>query len=323
MSSYFTKIRRTILIAVQILGTPEKRSAYDKYGSASQQDGFDPNMFGGGAGGFGGFQDFGSAFGGRPGDASDLFSSLFGGAFGGGGGGPFGGGGARSRPTRGDDLEAVVTLSFLEACQGASRKILITPVVDCAPCTGSGLKPGQSKTTCATCRGSGQQTFQVQGMFMSSTCQSCGGAGNTIPKGAKCGQCDGVGRVKERREVDVDVPGGIEDGMKVKIPSAGDMPLSSSGPPGDLYVRVNVRSSPLFRRQGTNIFHDAKVPLQTALLGGKVRIPTLEGEVDVKVREGTQNGEEAVLKGRGVKNVYGPSRGRGDLIVGWNIQIPR
>ncbi|KAL7420172.1 mdj1 protein precursor [Cryptotrichosporon argae] len=311
--------------AYDILSDDSKRQAYDRYGSASQQEGFDADAFARGAGGFGGFQDFGSAFGARGGNAGDLFESLFGGAFSG-GGGPFGGGGGgRARPVRGDDLEASVTLSFLEACSGVSRKLTITPVVDCKTCTGSGLKAGEKKQTCATCRGTGQQAFQVQGMFMASTCQACGGTGASIPRAARCGDCEGVGRVKERRDFDVDVPAGIEDGMKIKIPHAGDMPLSAQGPPGDLYVRVNVKPSAVFRRQGTNLYHDAKVPLHTALLGGRVRIPTLEGDVDVRVREGTQNGEEAVLRGRGVKSVYprGPRNERGDLIVGWKVQIPR
>ncbi|WVQ97326.1 chaperone DnaJ [Kwoniella sp. CBS 9459] len=315
--------------AYDILSDDNKRQAYDRYGSASTQEGFDSDAFArGGAGGFGGFQGFGGGFGG--GNAGDLFEQLFGSAFGGGGGGagaggPFGrAGGPRSRPVRGDDLEASLTLSFLEACNGSKRKIVITPVVDCKPCTGSGLKPGEKKTQCSTCRGTGQQTFQVQGMLMASTCQACGGAGSTIPRGSRCGECDGVGRVKERKEVDVDIPAGVEDGMMIRIPGSGDMPLSASGPPGDLLVRVSVKPSAVFRRQGTNLYHDAKVPLHTALLGGVIRIPTLEGDVDVKVKGGTQNGEEAVLRGRGVKSVYGRARNeRGDLIVGWKIQIPR
>lgn len=158
---------------------------------------------------------------------------------------------------------------------------------------------------------------------MSSTCQACGGAGSSIPRNARCGECDGLGRVKEKKEVEVDIPAGVEDNMKVKLPGKGDMPLSSKGPAGDLFVRINVKASPVFRRQGSNIYHDAKVPLHTAMLGGRVRIPTLEGDVEVRVREGTQNGEEAVLRGRGVKNVYGLSRERGDLVVGWKVQIPR
>ncbi|WWD17898.1 chaperone DnaJ [Kwoniella shandongensis] len=312
--------------AYDILSDDSKRQAYDRYGSASTQDGFDSDAFARGAGGFGGFQDFGSAFGGgRGGNAGDLFEQLFGSAFGA-GQNPFGGGGAgaRSRPVRGDDLEAGVGLSFLEACNGSTRKIIITPVVDCKPCSGSGLKPGQKKSQCATCKGTGQQMFNMNGMMIASSCQACGGAGSTIPRGSRCGECDGVGRVKERKEVDVEIPAGVEDGMMIRMPGAGDMPLSASGPPGDLLVRVNVRPSTVFRRQGVNLYHDAKVPLHTALLGGIIRIPTLEGEVDVKVKGGTQNGEEAVLRGRGVKSVYGRGRNeRGDLIVAWKIQIPR
>ncbi|WWC66246.1 chaperone DnaJ [Kwoniella pini CBS 10737] len=316
--------------AYDILSDDSKRQAYDRYGSASTQEGFDPNGFASGAGGFGGFQGFGGGFGG-PGGNADLFEQLFGSAFGAGarqGGSPFGGGGgggARSRPVRGDDLEASISLNFLEACTGSAKKITITPVVDCKPCSGSGLKAGEKKKQCSTCRGTGQQTFQVQGMYMASTCQACGGAGETIPRGSRCGECDGVGKIKEKKSIDVEIPAGVEDGMLIRIPNQGDMPLSSSGPPGDLLVRVSVKPSNVFRRQGTNIYHDAKVPLHVALLGGIIRIPTLEGEVDVKVKGGTQNGEEAVLKGRGVKSVYS-TRGRnerGDLIVGWKIQIPR
>lgn len=322
-----------IQTAYDILSDEKKRAAYDQYGEASTQEGFDPDMFArGGAGGFGGFHEFGSGFGGaRSGNASDLFEQLFGGAFGGGGAGPFGGAGGnpfggqgpRARHVRGDDLETTVTLSFNDACAGTVRKVTITPVVDCNTCSGSGLKPGEKKATCSTCRGTGQQAFQVQGMFMSSTCPTCHGTGTLIPRNARCGECDGVGKVKERKEVDVDIPAGIEDGMKIKLPGEGDAPISGKGPSGDLYVRINVLPSPVFRRQGTNIYHDAKVPLQTALLGGRVRIPTLEGDVDVRVREGTQNGEEAVLKGRGVKSLYGRKNERGDLVVSWKIQIPR
>nr|ODN87199.1 chaperone DnaJ [Cryptococcus depauperatus CBS 7841] len=309
-----------IQAAYDILSDDKKRQAYDRYGAASTQEGFDPDAFTGGAGGFGGFQGFGPGFGGGTGD---LFDQLFGGAFGGGGaGGPFSGG--RQRPVRGDDLEASVTLSFLEACNGSTRKIMVTPVVDCKPCSGSGLKPGQKKTQCPSCGGSGQQRFQVQGMIMASTCQACGGSGSSIPRNARCGSCDGVGKIKEKKEVDIEVPAGVEDGMIIRVAGSGDMPLSGSGSPGDLLVRVLVKPSSIFRRQGINLYHDAKVPLHVALLGGVIRIPTLEGDVDVKIKGGTQNGQEAVLKGRGVKSVYGREKNdRGDLIVGWKVQIPK
>lgn len=114
---------------------------------------------------------------------------------------------------------------------------------------------------------------------------------------------------------------GVEDGMTIRVPGAGDMPVSGKGTPGDLLVRVNVAPSKVFRRQGTNLYHDARIPLHTALLGGKVRVPTLDGDVDVRVPGGTQYGEECVLKGRGLPPLYGGDKG--DLFVAFGIQIPR
>lgn len=157
--------------------------------------------------------------------------------------------------------------------------------------------------------------------MMASTCQACGGSGSTVPRSSRCGECEGVGRVKERKTVDVEIPAGIEDGMKIRLPTSGDIPLSGPGTPGDLLVRVNVTPSKVFRRQGSNLYHVSTIPVHVALLGGKMRIPTLEGDVEVRVKNGTRDGEEAVLKGRGVKNVYG--RERGDLIVNWKLAIPR
>lgn len=211
---------------MQLLSDEKKRKAYDQYGSAAQQPGFDPDAFARspfGAGGFGGFQDFGSAFGGaggRPGGmggggaASDLFEQLFG-AFGGGGGGgpgaggPFGGmGGGPRAQMRGEDIETAVNISFLESCNGVKKTITILPIVECSTCTGNGLKKGAKRDTCGTCRGTGQQTFSLQGMMMASTCQACGGAGSVVKRSDRCGSCEGVGRVKEKRTVDVDIPAG-------------------------------------------------------------------------------------------------------------------
>ena len=110
--------------------------------------------------------------------------------------------------------------------------------------------------------------------------------------------------------------------MVLRVPGKGDMPISGKGSPGDLLVRINVAPSKVFRRQGTNLYHDARIPLHTALLGGRVRVPTLEGEVDVKVPSGTQHGEEAILKGRGVQRLNGGSS-KGDLYVAFGVQIPR
>lgn len=240
----------------------------------------------------------------------------------------------------GDDVEASIRISFLESCRGTTRTIPITPVVDCATCSGSGLKPGAKKSSCGQCNGTGTRTFVIDSGFqMASTCTTCQGTGSTVPRNAQCGECSGLGKVKLRSTIDVDLPAGaqiyrvyrdstayrlrlgVDDGMTVRVAGAGDAPLSGKGRPGDLLVRVSVSPSKVFRRQGANIHHDARIPLHVALLGGKVRVPTLDGEVDMRVAPGTQQGEEFVLKGKGVKPVYGGDKG--DLYVAFHVQIPR
>lgn len=201
-----------ILIHLKILSDDKKRATYDRYGAASQQEGFDPDAFTNsrgpfGAGGFG-FQDFGSAFtssGGR--SQADLFETLFGSAFGGRGG--------RARSSgfhetyRGDDIEASVGVSFLEACKGVKRSVTVTPVMDCKTCSGSGLKSGAKRSTCSSCGGSGTRTFVIESGFqMASTCPTCQGNGTTVPRGSQCGDCSGLGKVKIRKSVPVDIPPG-------------------------------------------------------------------------------------------------------------------
>ncbi|TFK57495.1 hypothetical protein OE88DRAFT_1709735 [Heliocybe sulcata] len=305
--------------AYDILKDEKKRAAYDKYGSAAQQPGFDPdayeqarNGFGGGFGGFGGFTDFGSAFGGGARANADLFEQLFG-AF---------GGRARRGPERGEDLETMVNVSFTEACKGTKRTITTTPVVDCSSCSGSGLKPGHKRSRCTSCEGTGQRTFVIDSGFqMASMCAACGGTGSTVPQGGQCTDCSGMGKVRARKSVTVEIPAGVEEGMTIRVPNAGDAPVSGKGQPGDLLVRVNVAPSQQFRRQGANLYHEARIPVHTALLGGRVRVPTLDGEVDVRVPGGTQQGEEMVLKGRGVQRVFAGDKG--DLFVTFSVQLPR
>ncbi|KAF5384670.1 hypothetical protein D9757_006209 [Collybiopsis confluens] len=305
--------------AYDILKDDKKRAAYDQYGSASQQPGFDPNAFSGfgGGAGFAGFQDFANAFGGgggRRAASSDLFEQLF---------SNFGGGASRSRgPQRGADLETYLSISFLDACKGTTKKVPISPVVDCGTCSGSGLKAGAKRTTCSTCGGSGTRTFVIDSGFqMASTCNDCNGVGSTVPRSGQCGSCGGVGKVRTRKTVDVPIPPGVEDGMIVRIPNSGDAPVSGPGKPGDLLVRLNVAPSKQFQRQGANLYHAVKIPLHTALLGGRVRVPTLDGDVDVRVPSGTQPGEEMKLRGRGVPRV--DRNESGDLFVTFAVQLPR
>lgn len=159
------------------------------------------------------------------------------------------------------------------------------------------------------------------GFQMASTCSTCQGTGTTVPPGSQCNSCAGLGQVRTRKSVKVDIPAGVEDGMTIRVPSMGDSPASGKGRPGDLLVRVNVASSKVFRRQGPNLHHEARVPLHAALLGGRVRVPTLDGDVDVRIPAGTQQGEEMILKGRGASSVFG--RDKGDLFVTFAVQLPR
>ncbi|KAN0063186.1 mdj1 protein precursor [Thecaphora frezii] len=313
--------------AYDILSDEKKRAAYDQYGTTDGQPGFDPFGGGGsspfGAGGFGGFQDFGGFS--NAGNAGSIFESLFG-AFGGGRGGPRGpgfGGAGFAGEARGDDLETTVSISFEEACKGTKRKIIINPIERCGTCTGSGMKAGAKKLTCATCNGTGTRTFVIQSGFqMATTCPSCGGAGTTVAPGDSCKSCDGLGRVRGRKEVEIDLPAGVDDGFRVRKDGFGDVPLSGAGAPGSLYVRINVAPSKVWRRQGSTLFYPAQIPFHTAILGGKVRVPTLDGPVEVRVPAGTQVGEEMILQGRGVPS---PTRRgqKGDLMVQFDVTLPR
>ncbi|KAH9487098.1 DnaJ-like protein 1, mitochondrial [Psilocybe cubensis] len=308
--------------AYDILKDEKKREAYDQYGAASQQPGFDPNGYGFGGGG--GFSAGGWPFGpggpqGRPG--SNFFDELFQ-SFA--GGGSFGAG-PRARANqnlRGQDIEAELSVSFLDACKGTKKKVTITPVVDCKPCSASGLKSGIKKTTCSACGGSGTRTFALDNGFqMASTCNVCKGAGNSIPRGGECSTCGGVGKVRTKEDLTINVPSGAEEGTTIRVSQAGDSPIAGKGQRGDLFVRLSVAPSPVFSRQGANLSYHARIPFHRALLGGIVRVPTLDGEVDVRIPGGTQQGEEMVLKGRGVSYLNG--KGTGDLFVKFNLQLPR
>ncbi|EJU01129.1 hypothetical protein DACRYDRAFT_89497 [Dacryopinax primogenitus] len=311
--------------AWDILSDDQKRAAYDQYGAASTQPGFDPDAFASGrgpfgGGGFGGFQDFGGPFGGAGGrSGADIFEQLFGSAF----------GGRRTRGfaeevTRGEDVQVSVNIGFLDACKGCERTVKSTPVVDCKTCSGTGLRPGHQMAQCGACGGTGTRTFMLDGGFqMASTCQACHGRGTTIPKNGSCVDCSGMGKVKERKTVDVTIPPGVEDGMVIRIPGHGDAPMSGKGSAGDLHVQVHVTPSKVFRRQGSNLYHDATIPLHTALLGGQVKVPTLDGDVAVRVVPGTQQGQEFVLKGRGVPSLHDNSKNKGDLFVAFTVKLPR
>ena len=189
-----------VIFPGQILKDEKKRTAYDQYGSYSQQPGFDPSAFGKTAGGFSGFQDFASAFSNR-GQGPDIFDQLF---------GSFGARQSRGSETaRGANIETTIQITFMEACKGTKKTVNVSPIADCKTCSGTGLKAGAKRKTCTACGGSGTRTFVIDGGFqMASTCNVCMGEGNAIPRNSECPTCGGLGKVKTTKAVQVSIPAG-------------------------------------------------------------------------------------------------------------------
>ncbi|KAI9699190.1 MAG: hypothetical protein M1820_007269 [Bogoriella megaspora] len=319
--------------AYELLSDPKKKEAWDQYGAAAFDAGagFGGGQPGGhpfaGAQGFGGFENaggFGSAFGGF----EDIFSAF-------GAGGRRGRGG-RSSPFQeeilvGDNIEVQTNISFMDAAKGTSKEIFITPLIQCKTCKGDGLKKGAERRPCQRCNGTGTRVHFMQGGFqMASTCEACGGQGVTIPPGSSCGTCSGNGVIRERKHVHVDIPGGVEDGMRLRVSGEGDAPPTGSAvnpgartTPGDLYVFIRVAPDQKFSRAGSDILYTASIPLTTAILGGEIKVPTLDNEVKVKVATGTGTGDKITLPGMGMKKLSSRRAGNGDLRVEFKVQMPK
>ncbi|KAI9179308.1 mdj1 protein precursor [Blastocladiella emersonii ATCC 22665] len=300
--------------AYDILSDASKRKQYDSMGHSA----FDPNAGFGGAGGAGGFGEAGG-FGGPGFDPTDLFNQMFGfGGRGGGGMGGAGGAGARSAPA--EPVATELHISFDEAVHGCKKTVSLALNTQCAPCTGSGLKPGTKVSTCRVCRGSGSQLFYQAGFQVSAMCTACGGTGRTVPPNSSCGDCHGSGLNQTTKTIVVDVPAGVDQGMQIRLAGKGDE--DATGRAGDLYVRIRVRPSKIFTRRNNDILVNTKIPLSTAILGGTVRVPTVDGDVELKIPEGTQPGDTKLLRRRGVPNVNSPGQ-RGDQYVELKVDIPK
>jgi len=326
--------------AYELLSDPKKKEMFDQYGSAA----FDQ---GGGGGGFGGAGPGADPFGGARGGFG---SAGFGGGAAGGFGedfnfddlfNAFGGGQARrgrgkGQPFQeevlvGDNIEVQTNISFMDAAKGVQKDITVTPLVQCKTCTGSGMKKGMSKTQCKACDGTGARVHFMQGGFqMASTCGTCGGQGTTTPRGGECGTCHGDGAVRERRTVTVDIPGGVEDGMRLRVSGEGDAPPTghaanpkARSSKGDLYVFIRVAPDAKFSRSGSDILYTASIPLTTAILGGEIKVPTLDNEVKVRVATGTSTGDKMTLSGMGMKKLANRRSGNGDLRVEFKVQMPK
>ena len=288
--------------AYSVLSDPEKRVAYDRYGHAGVSVG------GGFEGGFNAtiFQDF-----------HDIFGDLFGmqDIFGGGRGTRRGG--RQARGQRGADLRYDMALSFEEAASGVTTKIKVARREICEVCKGTGAKPGTGMTACETCGGRGQLHYQ-QGFFsISRTCPACQGAGQVIRD--ICAQCRGQGRVERERTHELRIPAGVDSGTRVRYTGEGE-PGTNGGPPGDLYVFVEVKDHPFFERRNADLFCTIPISISQAALGAKIPVPSLNGEEELEIPEGTQSGQIFRKKGKGLPN---PQGGKGDLYVNVRVVVPQ
>jgi len=293
--------------AYEVLSDSEKRAAYDRFGHAA----FQPGGAGAGGGGYGGFGGFH--------DAADIFSQVFGGAF----GDIFGGGSGATRRdasgrSRGSDLRYDLEITLEEAAKGVLKDLQITRFMPCGTCgsTGSASKAGAKR--CSTCGGAGQ-VISSRGFFqIQQTCPSCQGSGQQLVD--PCGTCGGEGRTKQKDRVSIQIPPGVDTGIRLRSSGHGDVG-TRGGPSGDLYVVLHLKQHDLFEREGDDLHCHVPVPFPRAALGGEVKVPTLDGSATIKLPAGTQNGAQFRLRDKGMP-VLGGGQRRGMLYVHIDVEVP-
>ncbi|TVR61977.1 MAG: molecular chaperone DnaJ [Gemmatimonadales bacterium] len=299
---------KEISAAYEVLKDPQRRAAFDRYG--------EQGLKGGAGGPFGGGFDLH--------DAIEIFMRDFGGGgggfedlFGGGARGRRGGGGRR----KGESVRVRLPLTLEEVVKGATKRLRVAVLAPCPDCDGSGAAKGSSPTTCGQCGGSGQERVaqrSVFGQFVSvTTCRACGGEGSTIR--TPCGTCHGEGRVREQREVEVEVPAGVSSENFITLRGKGNSG-SRGGPPGDIMVLLEVEEDPRFTRQDNHLITDLPITFCQAALGDEVELETVTGKARVAIPAGTQSGEALRLRGEGIPDLNG--RGRGDLLIRVRVWTP-
>ena len=291
--------------AYEVLKDGDKKAAYDRYGHAA----FEGGMGGGGGrpgGGFGGQGDFGSAF-------SDVFDDLFGDIMGGGRGG-----GGRGRAARGSDLRYNLRINLEDAFAGMQKSINVPTSVACGECNGSGAEGGAEPTTCPTCSGMGKVRAQ-QGFFtVERTCPTCSGLGQIIKN--PCKSCQGAGRVEKDRALSVNIPAGVETGTRIRLAGEGEAGMRG-GPPGDLYIFIDVAQHELFERDGPNLYCKVPTSMAKAALGGAIEVPTIDGgRGRVQIPAGSQSGRQMRLRGKGMPALRGGTPG--DMFIELAVETP-
>ena len=290
--------------AYEVLSDQQKRQRYDQFGHSGGNGGF-----GGGGGGMN-MDDIFSHFG-------DIFGGHFGGSFGG-----FGGGGSRGqRVRRGSDLRVKVKLTLAEIATGVEKKIKVNKYVTCSHCDGSGARDSSSVKTCDTCHGSGYVT-QVQRTILGqmqtqAACPTCGGEGKTITD--KCPHCNGEGVVRSEEVITIKIPAGVAQGMQLSMQGKGNA-ARRGGVNGDLLIVIEEEKHPELIRDDNDLIYNLLLSLPTAILGGTVEIPTVDGKVKVKIDKGTQPGKVLRLRNKGLPDVN--RYGTGDLLVNIGVYIP-
>ena len=282
--------------AYEILKDPQKKAAYDQYGHSAFKQG--------GMGGAQGFGDFSSGF-------SDIFEEFFGNNFGANNRGT-------RRPSRGSDVRFNMSISLKEAFTGKKTSIKIPSAIDCDSCRGSGGAGGSQPSTCSTCNGYGK-VRSSQGFFtIERTCSSCGGEGSTIKN--PCLKCSGTGQTKKQKTISVNIPAGVDIGTRIRIAGEGERGQRGAQS-GDLYIFINIQKDSFFIREDNSIFCRIPVSMVTAILGGEIEVPTIEGKKAIlKIPSGTQSSQNFRLKGKGM-SILKQSR-RGDMYIEINVEIP-
>ena len=300
---------KEINAAYEVLGDETKRKNYDRFGATGEGGGF-----GQGGGGFGGFGDFGG-FGGF--DFQSAFESM-GGAF----GDIFGRSRQQSRTFRGNDIQLNMTLSFKEAAMGSKKTIQFTRFEKCSDCNGNGSKNGSAVERCKHCNGAGavrqSSRFGFATIENIVPCQPCNATGKIIKE--KCLKCSGKGAQKQTVSYEVTFPAGIDDGQTLNIPGEGDAALGGEGMSGNLLINTRVTSHPILARHGFDLHVELPISFTQAIIGCKVKIPTIDGFVDISIPSFTQSGYTQRLKGKGVKKLR--QIGSGDIIITVVVEIP-